>query len=183
MKGFTLLEMGIVLTILVILTAVGVGAYQAFISEQYLKSAAQIFYQDLQRAQSLATSDQQTILVNVQTGNSWCYGLTDTGSACDCTQTNCTIGGQLKVVNASAYNNLSLSANGQFVTNTQLYFDGIRGTIALSAAVSNSTPPISNSSFQFQSSTNTNLKMGVTLNDLGQLKLCSINVPGFTTCP
>jgi type IV fimbrial biogenesis protein FimT len=89
MKGFTLLEMLIAMTILAIIISVGVPSLSGFSANQRLIGAAEQVYSHLQQARSEAVSRNTLVYVNfaVDGTASWEYGMSSVNSLCDLTIT------------------------------------------------------------------------------------------------
>lgn len=89
-KGFSLLELLVVIGIIGVITSMAVPAFGQMLQRNHIKSAALSFQADLQLARTLALKQSQNILVSRTTGNAgaWCYGLAVKGTKtkCDCNQ-------------------------------------------------------------------------------------------------
>lgn len=90
--GFTLLEVLIAMTILVIISAVAVPSFRTFYSNQRLIGAAEQVYNHLQQARTESVTRNTTVYVNFSADGTttWTYGMSSITSGCDLTQTAAT---------------------------------------------------------------------------------------------
>lgn len=168
-KGFTLLELMIVVAILGILVSIAFPSYQRLLERNRLKEAAEALKSDMQLARTESIKRSQDVIVTRTTGNNgaWCYGFNDSATACDCAQTATAAADYcaLKRILGTSYpqtNLLSASANTTFTFR--------RGTANAS-----------NTCFS-----TTNYKLKVQVGSTGRVTLCTNNdataVPGYETC-
>lgn len=168
-KGFTLLELMIVIALIGIIAALAMPSYQRMIERNRLKEAAEALKSDMQLARTESIKRSQDVIVTRTTGNNgaWCYGFNDTAIACDCTQTAVAAADycSLKRILGNAYpqtNLLSFSANTTFTFR--------RGTANAS-----------NTCFS-----TANFKLKVKVGSTGRVTLCTNNdataVLGYETC-
>ena len=161
-KGFTLLELFVVLTLVAILAATGVPAFITYLQTNRLVHAAQNLYYTLQYARSEAIKRNATVYISFQTGTNWCYGV-NPSTTCNCNSANSCALGSTQVPSTGQ---LSLSATG--LTNNSIRFEPNHG-----AAGSSSTITLTNG----QSNT-ISVKVGL----LGSLLLCSSQISGYQAC-
>jgi type IV fimbrial biogenesis protein FimT len=83
MRGLTLLELLVVITILALLLGIALPATQDLIERNRLKAAAQALAEDLQWARSEAIKRNRVLGFSVDTAH-WCYGIVDSQTGCDC---------------------------------------------------------------------------------------------------
>ncbi|MDF1587694.1 MAG: GspH/FimT family pseudopilin [Gammaproteobacteria bacterium] len=108
-KGFTLMELMIVIAIIAILAALALPSFQSIIEKRRLAGAAENLFADLQYARSEAIKRNSTIELDVTTGANWSYQVDD-GS-----------GGVLKTASASEYIGIEM------VTGNDIEFDPRQG--------------------------------------------------------
>lgn len=131
-KGFSLLELLVVIGITGVITSMAVPAFGKMIQRNDIKSAALSLQADLQMARTLALKQSQNILVSRTTGNAgaWCYGLTVKGSKtkCDCNQstTDGTDDCEIKSTLGTGYGKVDMLT----ATVNNNSFDFRRGTIS-----------------------------------------------------
>lgn len=91
-RGFTLLELLAVVTILAAITLLGVHAFSGQLQRSRLSAAAQQVVSALQQARSEALKQGQAVYVNFVSSadRRWCYGISDLPD-CDCNRGNCAI--------------------------------------------------------------------------------------------
>lgn len=93
-RGFTLLEVAIVLAVLGILLAVAVPNYSDYLARQKLRQVAGLLEQDLRRARTLSVDEGRDVHVSFASGTSWCWG-SSRQAVCDCSSgaPRCELGG------------------------------------------------------------------------------------------
>ena len=163
LQGLTLIEIMVSLALVVIITLVSVPSFISLYQKYHLSTSTENLYYVLQLARRTAIKNNQTIYVNFQTGDNWCYGL-NANTACNCAiANNCTLG----TYNTPKLADISLSATG--LTSNNLTFEGTRGATLVSSTITytiyNQSPAIS-------------LKISA----LGNMYLCSANVSGYPPC-
>ncbi|NVZ08365.1 GspH/FimT family pseudopilin [Allochromatium humboldtianum] len=83
LRGVTLLELLIVVTILALLLGIALPSAQDLIERNRLKAAAHALAEDLQWTRSEAIKRNRVLGFSVDTEH-WCYGVTDRPTGCDC---------------------------------------------------------------------------------------------------
>lgn len=170
-KGFTLVEMMVVIAVLGILLTIAIPSYTAFIDRQRVKRAADTIQAFLVNAKSEAVKRNATVRTVFQSSNSgatWCIGMT-TASTCNCTTANaCQIDSADRLLNSSDYKGVVLNnpASGAMFS-----FTPSRGTVNSGNA-------------QVQSSLG--LQGRVVVSGMGRIRLCSPsgsgNIGGYPVC-
>lgn len=119
-KGFTLMELMIVIVVLGILAAIALPSFQSILEGRRLVGAADDLYSNLQYARSEAIKRNEVIRFQVTTGANWCFGVDDDdGVACDCNANACEIDGVLKNVTSATYSGIQMSAGGVIEFNSR----------------------------------------------------------------
>ena len=81
-RGFTLLELAIVLAVLGILLAMGVPSYANFLARQQLRAVGEQLAMELRHARE-ASVRGQSLHASFRGGPDWCWGISQ-GQPCDC---------------------------------------------------------------------------------------------------
>jgi len=126
LKGFTLIELIIVLAVLLIALSVAAPSFSQAIERRRLEAAANDIYLALLHARSQAIMQNKDVLIRLtRVGEGqWCYGMDDdlrSSSACNCYSApdKCTIRGEIKVFdngiqNKALYPQVDLAASRVF---------------------------------------------------------------------
>lgn len=83
LRGFTLLEVVVVLAVLAIVLSAAVPSYTSYLARQRLRHVAELLELDLRRARALSVDEGRNIYVSFSSGPQWCWG-TSRAAACDC---------------------------------------------------------------------------------------------------
>lgn len=135
-KGFSLIELMVVIAIIGIIASMAVPALMNMLQRNRLKTAVQSLQDDLQYARTLAIKQSQNIVINrtrtSTAAGDWCYGIST--AACDCTVTDTTANNycNIKIVSGDAFNTVSM-----FSTSLSNTFDFRRGTIGANGVTFN----------------------------------------------
>ena len=123
LKGFTLIELMITLTVLGIIAAIALPSFKSILDGRKLVGAGDNLYSALQYARSESIKQNTDIQFQVNAG-AWCYGVDDDGANCDCTNpATCTIDGVIKVYDDSDFGDVLLSN----ATVNEIIFDARNG--------------------------------------------------------
>lgn len=130
-KGFTLIELMVVIAVVAVLLTIAAPSYQKLIERNRLKEASQALKSDLQFARMEAIKRSRNIFFDrdVDADGAWCYGIGTV--TCDCNQADDTAVDycDIKRVQGSTYPVVSLVAGGE------TEFDFRRGTSAVIGSV------------------------------------------------
>ena len=169
-KGFTLVELMVVIAIVAILATIAVPSFNSFIDKYRVKRAADTLSAFLINAKSEADKRKATVRVVFMTvGTPWCAGMT-MANTCDCTvPTSCRIDGVDRLVQGSDYKNILLTTTATAAT---FSFTPLRGTVNSGNA-------------EVQSADG--LQVRVIVTGTGRIRLCSPsgsgNIGGYPLCP
>ncbi len=142
-RGFTLLELMVTITVLGILVALAVPSYSSLINRNRVRNAAEQMRSDfsLARSEALKRSSNVTIsFARSADGATWCYGL-NSGGSCDCTATAgadvCALDVESgvrirRVVDNAAYRGVSMTniSHSGCSTSCNLTMNAVRPTMA-----------------------------------------------------
>jgi len=153
----------IALSVVIILTITAVPAFIQAYQEYHVSTTTQQLYQVLQYARSAAIENNQTIYVNFQVGDNWCYGV-NAGSSCSCNiANNCTLGSY----SAPKVHDLTLSTTG--LTGNNLTFEGTHGAANVTSTIT----------FTLYGGT---VALGMDVTPFGDMQLCSSTIHGYSAC-
>lgn len=180
-KGFTLLEVLVVMTIAGILAALAAPAFTKLLERGRLRGAAEQVFNDLQLARTEAikrNADMWVTFSSASPTTNWCYGLR-VASTCTCTITDptdasaCQIDGVLRVTRGSDFRDVVLDP-GFFGVATQAAFSPRQGAAERSdGQVRNGTVALSLKSDS----------VNVIVARLGRVSTCTPDsMPGFRSC-
>ncbi|TJY62072.1 prepilin-type N-terminal cleavage/methylation domain-containing protein [Sinimarinibacterium sp. CAU 1509] len=183
-RGFTLLELMVTITVLGILVALAVPSYSSLINRNRVRNAAEQMRSDfsLARSEALRRSNNVTLsFTRSADGATWCYGL-NTGGNCDCTATTganvCALDVESgvrirRVVDSGAYRGVSM---------TNLTYSGCSTSCNLT--LNPVRPTMAGGTVQFTSMANQVVRVVTT--SMGRIRLCSPSGAGhviyFETC-
>ncbi|WP_101048451.1 GspH/FimT family pseudopilin [Macromonas nakdongensis] len=126
-RGLTLLEALMSLSILAILTSIGIPIAKHLQQNMQLKGAAEALTSELRHAQSESVKRQAGFSVNFRTnGDTWCYGYS-IDISCDCTvPTSCSIDNLEQVRRHHQYPGVRILPS---VSGNRFSFQPRRGTV------------------------------------------------------
>jgi type IV fimbrial biogenesis protein FimT len=163
-KGFTTLELLVVLTIVIILILLTVPSFVTFLEELHVTSAGEDLLYNLQYARSEAIKRNTNIYITFNTTDPWCYGI-NVGASCNCnTAGNCGLG----AFAAARTQEMTMTTSG--LSSNSLIFEGSRG------ATTNGQTIITFTVFGQTTA------MAVELTALGNMQMCSSTVSGYPAC-
>ncbi len=162
-QGFTLIELMLTLSIVIILTLIAIPSLRSLVQNHRISSVADNLYYFLQNARSEAIKRNAHVYVSFIPGDAWCYGM-NVSSACTCsTPGSCSLG----AVVSDNPEQISLSMTG--LTGNSVYFEGTHAAAnargALTFTLYGQTPLIS-----------------LSIGRLGNIQLCSTGISGYTAC-
>lgn len=173
-RGFTLIEMMVVIAILGILLAIAAPSFNIFFEKYRTKRAAETLAAFLVNAKSESAKRNASVRVVFQSSNSdktWCAGMT-TSSNCDCSATpnTCTMDGLDRLVSSADFKGVKLTDpdDGDMFT-----FTHKRGTV-------------NGDTVELESTANA-YELHVVVSNVGRVKLCSPSgstyIGGYAACP
>lgn len=174
-KGFTLLELLLVLTLLGLLLGIGVPAMSRQLEQVRLSRAAETLASDLRLARQLAIERQQAVYVNFSGQTPACYTISDrVGCPCTDSANACIIrsalGRYARIADRSHFNGIALD-EVRFGINGYTRFDPRRGTARSGHIDLRGTD---------------NRRLRVTISLLGRVRICrpDVNqtVTGYPLC-
>lgn len=125
-RGFTLIELMVVIAVVAVLLTLAAPSYQKLIERNRLKEATQGFKSDVQLARMEAIKRSTNTIFHRTSGvdGAWCYGISTV--ACDCTVVDDTASDfcDIKRISGASFPVVSLATDGDSV------FDSRRGTSA-----------------------------------------------------
>jgi len=135
-KGFTLIELMVVIAVIAIITSFALPSYRTLIEKRQVTSAAEQLGAFLSSVQTESVKRGQLLFVdyNRTDDKNWCMGVVEVDltvspaiTSCDCKLANCKIDSQLRVINQDNLNYpdimKSMDGDGGFV------FDPVRGLV------------------------------------------------------
>ena len=174
-KGFSLLEIMLILGIVSIIAGYSFISFSEIIEKQKLKSAGEIIFSDLRLAQSEAIKRNDTVYVSfTKDENNWCYGI-NIGSNCDCTNLNeCKIDDIRKVSSNEKFKGISLQ-KAKFAGDKEYTAFDPKNGFAQADGIKNGT-------IWLQSKNGTQL--AIVVNRLGRVRFCSPTLLEYSNiCP
>ena len=174
MRGFTLIELMISVTVLGVLLAIAAPSFNNFFDRYRVKRAADTFSSFLINTKSEAIKRNATVRVVFQTpdsGVTWCAGMT-MATTCDCTvgsASPCQIDAVDRLVRGTDFRGILLNNPAD---NAMFSFTPLRGAVT-------------SGNVQVQSAGG--LQIRVTVAGTGRIRLCSPsgsgNIGGYPVCP
>lgn len=170
-KGFTLIEMMVVVAIVAILAALAAPSFNDYIAKNRVKGAAEEIYGLILQAKSEGPIRDADISINVSTSAPWCVGYA-TAANCSCSGTiSCTVDvagtAVTQVVSGSDFTNVTLAES----------FAGTGTTFSL---------PRGNAAGGSITATSGNWALRVVISPQGRVILCNPNdntMIGYEACP
>lgn len=193
LRGFTLLEIMITMTILGIVLAIGIPSMNGIMETKRLVTATEQIYEHVQQARLEAIARSSNFYVNFNADGSatWQYGFSATNN-CDLSQaTNTGASACVTIIDdgdGSVHGRNGVTDTGDLVLTrfTNADYQNVSMTLALAGGASQLTfDPLRGTSnggdITLTSASGKNLKVKVGL--LGQLRICSPDgsVPGYST--
>lgn len=136
-RGFSVIELLVVIAVVVILIATAIPSYISFFERNRVRGAAEIVYEQLMHARTLAIKRSKPITVKFSANDteSWAVGITD---KTDCTPTgnDCTIDYDNDSATSDAVKMVTTNANSKNVVmndpsftddNDKIVFGAVRG--------------------------------------------------------
>jgi prepilin-type N-terminal cleavage/methylation domain-containing protein len=186
-KGFTLVELMIVLGILAIITSLALPSYRTIIEKRQVTSGAEQLAAFLSSVQmeSVKRSENISVTYSRTDVDTWCIGVVSGITACDCTVIDptdsdaCVIDSQLRVASDANLNfpgiMSSMDGDGDFV------FDPARGLIYDDSGLA----AFDEAELELISE-NSTYALNVQVTRTGRIKICSdsdaTKVPRFAIC-
>lgn len=173
-KGFSLVEVMVVLAIVAILAVVAMPSYQAQIDNYKVRKAGEDLVSLISNARSSAVKLQRQVNVKFTSGASWCAGAKSaaaptggalaTAAACDCTSPSaCLVGNDDSTEQLAIETGKHPGVSMDSVTNAELIFNGVTGV----------TTPLTSSIIKLKSPLN-KFTATVTVTPLGQSDLAIV---------
>lgn len=164
-RGFTVIELLVVIAITVILIELALPSFITFGQRFRITATAQSLYYALQQARTEAIKRNQSVYVNFNTTDPWCYGMNN-ASACNCATNSpaCSLG----ITTAPRTQDMTMTTSG--LSSNSLQFENTRG------ALNNGKTIIT---FTIYGGTTA---MSVEVTALGNMFLCSSTISGYPAC-
>lgn len=180
-KGFTLIELMIVLIIGGVITALGVPTFLDTIDRNRLKNVAETLRSDLELMKFESIKRSAAVFLSIRNDNvaagTWCYGFSQ-GANCDCNATSCTLDNVQRVISYTGSKGVVITAPATASpTPFSFTIEQIRGQVALSAALPNNRIRLTSARGK---------ELDIEVSTLGRFIICSpsgnTNVKGYPTC-
>lgn len=181
-RGFTLIEMMIVIAIAAIIMIFAVPSFQDALDRHRLKSVAETMRSDLEVMKMESVKRSAVVSLSIRNDNAttadWCYGLSQSTS-CNCKSTSCVLDGVSKVVSYDNYSGVRITAPATTSpTPFNITVEQIRGTITVPTG---STLP-----YRIRLTSARSKELDIEISALGRFIICSpsgsANVAGYPIC-
>lgn len=138
-KGFTLIELMVVIAVVTILAIAAAPTYTALLDRYRVNKAAEDVISVISNARAGSMKLHRQVNVKVATGANWCVGANaatlptsgakaGSANACSCaTPSGCSVEGEQLVIPAGRHAGVSLTNASSGLTGTGLVFDGMVG--------------------------------------------------------
>lgn len=189
-KGFTVIELMVVIAVVAIITSLAFPSYRALIQKRQVTSGAEQIaaFVSAVQIESVMRNERLVIDYDRTDGDTWCMGLTTNTAApyCDCTQTDagqadfCAIDSVPRILTSDelTYPDVLEAINGD----GKLGFDPIRG---LTGDPTNNFQAGDTASFELESDSG-KFALNVEIGPTGRVRICSdasgTQVPGYAIC-
>jgi type IV fimbrial biogenesis protein FimT len=183
-KGFTIIELLVVISVVVILIAIAVPSYITFIERNRLRGAAEMVYEQLMQARNLAIKRSKPITVEFSADGSaaWALGITDETECDPDAADSCTVDYDndpdtdddvTMVASSATFKNVVMPDPG--LSDDNIVFDPLRG---FSQAGADQVVTMNSASGNYE--------VRVIVTETGRVRLCSPggskNVSGIPDC-
>lgn len=174
-KGFTIIELMMVIVIMAILLALATPSVKSMIDKQRVRGTCESIYQNLALARSSAVSLNKDVTFNFRNpGTAWCLGLYDSSVAsCDCSGASsglCTVNGITRT--ASYYDFGGGSGDDTSVGTVSVTGTSLASNTLIVFDARDATPSVTNADFLVKSSF---WACKIKLEALGQVKYYKSN--------
>jgi len=182
-KGFTVIEIMIVVAVLAILMSLALPSYRSIIEKRQVTSGAEQITAFLSAAQSESVKRNQFVAVNYQwNGGEWCLGMfagEDNTVTCDCTEANsCSIDGSEKILSGVTLDKTEILASATVGgEDDTIVFDPVRGLLTGAETAE----------FLLISPDQSMYALNIEMQPTGRLHICTSargdkSVPGYAAC-
>jgi type IV fimbrial biogenesis protein FimT len=174
-RGFTIVEMMIVLVIAVVMAMLAAPSFQALLDRQRIRSVTSNLSTDIQYARSESVRTNAAVTVSFSAGSTpWCYGVATLTAACDCRSgTTC----NLKTVSGGDFPNTTMTLTG----GSGFTIDPRQGQVS---AIAGGGSGAVTTAVDFSSATTSGAQLETQINSLGRVLQCAPGgtLSGYPTC-